>query len=249
LTGDENIVDVELVSQYRIKDANSYLFMTADPDDTVRQLTESSIREIIGTSNFDFVITEGRGEIAVQAQERIQQILDRYNAGIEVTSVNMQPAKPPDEVKASFDDAIKSREDEQRKINEAEAYRNEVVERAQGEAHRLRLESEAYREQVIARATGEARRFGQILVEYRKAPAVTRKRLYLEAIESVLSDTTKVMIDAKQSNNLTYLPLDRILNNAESARQSRDPAPQSGNSVTAPTADFGSSAARSREVR
>lgn len=232
LTGDENIVDVEVVSQYRVRDPDKYIFNTADPDDTVRQVTESSIREIIGMSAFDFVITEGRSEIATQAQRRMQENLDQYNAGIEITSVNMQPVKPPDEVKAAFDDAIKAREDEHRKTNEAEAYRNEVIERAQGEAERLRLEAAAYREEKVSRATGEASRFEQVLAQYRKAPSVTRKRLYLESIESVLNNTAKVVVDTNKSGNITYLPLDRLLSAPEgSSRAVREATPQVSTTV------------------
>lgn len=214
LTGDENIVDVEMAVQYRIKDVKKYLFLIADPDSTVQRVSESAIRDIIGQSTLDFVITEGRAQIANDATVLIQQILDNYESGIDVTSVNMQPAKPPEQVKAAFDDAIKAREDEQRRINEAEAYRNEVVEKTQGEAARILLEAEAYKEQVIAEATGEAQRFNQLLVEYSKAPAVTRKRLYIETLEEVLSSNPKIMIESNAeggNNSLLYLPLDKLM--------------------------------------
>ena len=214
LTGDENIVDVELAVQYRIKDVKSYLFEINDPDVSVQRVTESAIRDIIGQSTLDFVITEGRAEIATGAETLIQEILDNYLSGVEITSVNMQPAKPPEEVKAAFDDAIKAREDEQRKINEAEAYRNEVVERMAGEAARIRLESQGYRDRVIAQSGGEAKRFTQLLTEYEKAPEVTRTRLYLEAIEDVMSDSTKIIMDNKSGSSLMYLPLDKILENS-----------------------------------
>ena len=218
LTEDENIVDVELAVQYRINDPKDYLFQIADPDVSVQRVTESAIRDIIGQSTLDFVITEGRAEIASNAQALIQQILDTYRSGIEVTSVNMQPAKPPEEVKAAFDDAIKAREDEQRKINEAEAYRNEVVERAAGEAARIRLDAEAYKERVIAQAEGEASRFDQLITEYEKAPVVTRKRLYLEAMEDVMSDSTKVIIDNKGGSSLMYLPIDKLIEGGRTNR-------------------------------
>lgn len=214
LTGDENIVDVELAVQYRIKDAQSYLFAIADPDVSVQRVTEAAIRDIIGQSTLDFVITEGRAEIATNARDLIQEILDNYTSGVEVTSVNMQPAKPPEQVKAAFDDAIKAREDEQRKINEAEAYRNEVVERAAGEAARIRLNAEAYEERVMSQADGEAQRFNQLYTEYSKAPEVTRRRLYLEAIEDVMSDSTKIIIDNKGGQSLMYLPLDKLIGNS-----------------------------------
>lgn len=226
LSGDENIVDVELAVQYRIKDAHNYLFAIADPDVSVQRVTESAIRDIIGQSTLDFVITEGRAEIATGAQALIQEILDVYNSGIEISSVNMQPAKPPEAVKAAFDDAIKAREDEQRKINEAEAYRNEVVERAAGEAARIRLEAEAYKEQVVSQAEGEARRFKQLLAEYHKAPKVTRRRLYLEAIEDVMSDSTKVIMDGDAGSSLMYLPLDKLMSGGQSTLR-RAPAAES----------------------
>ncbi len=214
LTGDENIVDVEMGVQYRINDVKNYLFKIADPDSTVQRVTESAIRDIIGQSTLDFVITEGRAEIGTGARALMQQILDNYESGIEITSVNMQPAKPPEEVKAAFDDAIKAREDEQRRINEAEAYRREIDERAQGEAARIRLQAEAYREQVVAEASGEAKRFEQLLVEYEKAPAVTRQRLYLDAIEEVLAGNPKVMLENKGGNSLMYLPIDKLMDRA-----------------------------------
>jgi membrane protease subunit HflK len=222
LTGDENIVDVEMAVQYRINDVKKYLFKIADPDTTVQRITESAIRDIIGQSTLDFVITEGRAEIGTGAIELIQRILDNYDSGIEVTSVNMQPAKPPEEVKASFDDAIKAREDEQRVINEAEAYRNEIDEKAKGEAARILLEAEAYKEQVVAEAQGEARRFEQLLVEYEKAPEVTRKRLYLDTIEEVLADNPKVMLDNKSGNSLMYLPLDKLMERGSAGRAETD---------------------------
>ena len=211
LTGDENIVNVELAVQYRIKDVKNYLFEIVDPDVSVQRVTESAIRDIIGGTTLSFVITEGRAEIASGAESSIQTILDDYQSGVDITSVNMQPAKPPEEVKAAFDDAIKAREDEQRTVNEAEAYRNEVVERMAGEAARTRLESEGYKEQVIAQAVGESKRFSLLLTEYEKAPEVTRRRLFLEAIEDVMADSTKVIMDNKSGSSLMYLPLDKIL--------------------------------------
>lgn len=235
LTRDENIVDLQLAVQYRIKDVEDYLLRIADPDESVKRVAESSIRDIIGTSSFDFVIGEGRADIALRAEKLMQEMLDGYQAGIAVTSVNMQSANPPEAVKASYDDAIKSREDEQRKINEAEAYRNEVVERAQGEAARIRLEAEAYKEQVVARAEGDARRFEQLLTEYQKAPEVMRERLYLETVETVLRGSTKVITDGA-GGNLTYLPLDRLIERGRDASPSADPStsapsPDQSNSV------------------
>ncbi|MEM7543329.1 MAG: FtsH protease activity modulator HflK [Pseudomonadota bacterium] len=211
LSGDENIIDVELAIQYRIKSPEDYLFKISDPEQSVQKVTESAIRDIIGQSTLDFVLTEGRAKIADDARILIQQMMDDYSSGVEITSVNMKAAKPPEEVKAAFDDAIKAREDEQRKINEAEAYRNEVVERAQGEASRILLEAEAYKERIMAHAEGEARRFNQLLVEYERAPEVTRRRLFLETMESVLSNSSKVVVDQDKGNSLMYLPIDKLI--------------------------------------
>lgn len=245
LTRDENIVDLQIAVQYRINNVEDYLLRVADPDESVQRAAESAIRDIIGASTFDFVIGEGRADVAIKAQTLMQDMLDNYRTGIAVTSVNMQSANPPEEVKAAYDDAIKSREDEQRKINEAEAYRNEVVERAQGDASRVRLEAQAYKEQVVARAEGEARRFEQMLAEYQKAPEVMRERLYLETVEAVLRDTTKIVTDGG-GGNLTYLPLDRIIERGRAASAASElPSAQPGNENYVPApADY----AREREA-
>jgi len=211
LTQDENIVDMELAVQYRVKDVTHYLFNVRTPDATLRQVTESALRDMVGNSKMDFVLTEGRAEIAAGTKEHIQSILDQYQAGLLVTSVNMQPAKPPEEVKPAFDDAIKAREDEQRLINEAEAYRNEVLPKSRGAAARVTAEANAHKFKVIAEAQGEANRFELLLAEYQKAPKVTRQRLYLNTVESVLSKTSKVVIDTKGGNNILYLPLDKLM--------------------------------------
>ena len=233
LTQDENIVDVQIAVQYRIKDVTYYLLRIADPDASVQRVAESSIRDVIGANTFDFVIGEGRAEIALKAQALMQELLDTYQSGITVTSVNLLSANPPEEVKASYDDAIKAREDEQRKINEAEAYRNEIVERAAGNADRVRLESQAYRAQVVSRATGDAHRFEQVLSEYEKAPVVTRERLYFDTMDTVLNNSSKILLDGKAGTNITYLPLDKLL----------DPARQTTAKV-APVEPEGTAAAR-----
>lgn len=225
LTQDENIVDVEVAVQWRITDPADYLFHVNDPADTLRQVAESSVRRVIGASKLDFVLTEGRSEIAQAQQQTMQKVLSDYQAGITVVTVDMQPAKPPDQVKDAFDDAIKAREDEQRSVNEAEAYRNEIIPRARGAAARLREESNAYKATVIARAEGEAARFEQLLAEYERAPAVTRDRLYVDAMQGVLASTGKVLLDADGGNNLVYLPLDRLLDNARAAGEAESGAP------------------------
>jgi len=211
LTQDENIVDVEVAVQWKIKDPAFYLFNVSAPAATLRQVTESAVREVIGKSKLDYVLTDGRGPIAQNQLSLIQQTLDDYKTGILVSAVEMQPAKPPEEVKGAFDDAIKAREDEQRTVNEAEAYRNEIIPRARGAAARLREESNAYKSKVIARAEGEASRFEQLLKEYERAPEITRERLYLETMEAVFANTNKVLIDAKSNNSLMYLPLDKLI--------------------------------------
>ena len=222
LTQDENIVDVEVAVQWRIGSATDFLFNVFDPFPTLRQVTESAVREVIGKSELDFVLTEGRSEIAQKIQILIQDVLDDYESGIYISSVEMQPAKPPEEVKAAFDDAIKAREDEQRLVNEAEAYRNDIIPKARGSAARLREESNGYKARVIAKAEGEASRFEQLLTEYKRAPKVTRERLYLDAIESVFSNTNKVLIDNDNGNSLMYLPIDRLIEKGVKQKSNTD---------------------------
>ena len=211
LTQDENIVDVEVAVQWKIRDPADYLFNLLAPAATLRQVTESAVREVIGKSKLDFVLTEGRSEIAQRQEVLIQEIMDIYKSGVVIAKVEMQTAKPPDEVKAAFDDAIKAREDEQKSVNQAEAYRNDTIPKARGGAARLREEANAYKAKVIAMAEGEASRFEQLLAEYQLAPEVTRQRLYLDAIESVLSNSSKVLIDSENSNSLMYLPIDKLM--------------------------------------
>jgi len=216
LTQDENIIDIKFAIQYRIKEARDYLFNVSNPDETLHQATESAVREIIGKSKMDFVLTEGRSEIVNRAKDLIQDIIDRYKSGLQVTSVNMQDAQPPEQVQAAFSDAVKAREDEVRLKNEAEAYANDVLPKARGRAARMMEEANAYKEQVIAQAEGEASRFSQVLAEYKKAPQVTRQRLYLDAIEGVMNNSTKVLVDVEGGNNLLYLPLDKMMQQAAS---------------------------------
>ncbi len=211
LTQDENIVDILGTVQYQIDNAEKYLFNVRSPELSLTQVTESALRESIGRSKMDYVITEGRGEIAIQVRGIIQEIVNNYETGLNIFKVNIQSAKPPEAVKDAFDDVTQAREDEERFKNEAEAYRNEVLPKARGAAARLREEAEAYKNEVIARAEGEAERFEQLLKEYNKAPEVTRERLYIEMMESVLSNSSKVMVDVDGGNNLLYLPLDKLM--------------------------------------
>ncbi len=226
LTEDENIVDIEFAVQYRISDAAAYWFNVEQPEVTIAQATESAIREIVGKSTLDYVITDGRVDVANRTQQLLQKILDRYDTGIFITTTKMQKAQPPEQVKAAFDDAVKAREDEQRFRNEAEAYANDILPRARGKAARLVQEGEGYKASVIARADGDTRRYIQIAREYAKAPDITRERLYLETMEAVLSNTTKVFIDQQGGNNILYLPLDKIIGQRDrSAFDERGQAP------------------------
>lgn len=211
LTKDENYVDVRLAVQYQVKDAKDFIFNIVNPAATLKQVTESAQRGVIGGSEMDFVLTEGRSEIVTQIKKEIQEIMDSYQSGIQITSVNLQDAQPPEQVQNAFADAIKAREDQQRLINEAQAYSNDVVPKARGAAARKIQEAEGYKEQVIAQAIGETSRFSKLFAQYSKAPEITRKRLYIETMESVLSETNNVIVDVKGSNNMMYLPLDKML--------------------------------------
>ncbi len=211
LTDDENIVSVQFAVQYLLKDPKAYLFKNRNPDDAVTQAAETAIREIVGKSKMDFVLYEGRDQIAANTQKLIQEILDRYATGIQVRSVSMQGTQPPEQVQAAFDDAVKAGQDRERAKNEGQAYANDVIPRARGTASRLTEESNGYKQRIIATAEGDASRFKQVLVEYKKAPEVTRSRMYLDTVQQVYANTSKVMVDAKGSGNLLYLPLDKLM--------------------------------------
>lgn len=211
LTEDENIIKVGLAVQYQVKDAKDFLFQTKDPDLTLKEGTESAIREVIGANKMDYFLSGGRSEIVAKTKTLIQEILDYYKTGLIIRSVNLQDPQPPEEVQDAFADAIKAQEDEQRFKNEAEAYSNDIIPKARGGAARQVADANAYSSKVVARAKGDAQRFTQLLKAYEKAPEVTRERLYLDAMEQVLSSSSKVMTDTKGSNNMLYLPLDRIL--------------------------------------
>ena len=227
LTDDENIIDIQFAVQYRLKDATDWVFNNREQEETVKQVAETAIREIVGKSKMDFVLYEGREKIAFDTLGLMQQILDRYRTGVMVTNVTMQAVQPPEQVQASFDDAVKAGQDRERQKNEGQAYANDVVPRARGAASRLLQESEGYRSRVIANAEGEASRFSKILVEYQKAPGVTRDRIYIEAMQQIFTSTTKVMIDTKSNNNMIYLPLDKLIAQtaAESAAGAQNAAP------------------------
>jgi membrane protease subunit HflK len=210
LTDDENIIDLQFAVQYILKDPKEFLFVNRAPEDTVLQVAETAMREIVGKNKMDFVLYEGRADIAARAKLLMQQILDRYKTGISISQVTLQNIQPPEQVQAAFDDAVKAGQDRERLKNEAEAYSNDVVPRARGLASRLKEEAQGYKQSVIANAEGEASRFVQILAEYQKAPQVTRQRMYLDTMQTVMNNTSKVLVDQKGGNSLLYLPLDKL---------------------------------------
>jgi membrane protease subunit HflK len=244
LTDDENIVDLQFAVQYIVRDAREWLFNTKRPDETAMHAAETSMREIIGKSKMDQILYESREEIQIKSQQLMQQILDRYKTGIQVSRITIQSAQPPEQVQAAFDDAVKAGQDRERQKNEGQAYANDVIPKASGTASRLLQEADGYRQRVIASADGDASRFKAVLTEYAKAPAVTRERIYIETMQQVLSTTSKVMMDYKGGGNLLYLPLDRLLQQGGAAltesQASQRPAPE------APAAP--ESGARSRET-
>jgi membrane protease subunit HflK len=214
LTDDENIVSVQFAVQYLLKDPKDYIFKNRHPDDAVTQAAETAIREVVGKNRMDFVLYEGRDVIAANTQKLMQDTLDRYETGIQIRAVTMQSTQPPEQVQAAFDDAVKAGQDRERQKNEGEAYANDVIPRARGTASRLLEEANGYRARLIATAEGEAARFSKLYAEYAKAPEVTRQRLYLETMQQVYANTSKVMVDTKGSGNLLYLPLDKLMQTA-----------------------------------
>ncbi len=211
LTQDENIVDIRFTVQYRLKDARAYLFENNKPEEAVVQAAESAVREIVGKSTMDSVLYEQRDAIATELVKSLQSQLDRLNAGILVVNVNVQNVQAPEQVQAAFDDAFKAGADRERLKNEGQAYANDVIPKAQGTAARLFEEAEGYKGRVIAQAEGDAQRFNRVLAEYQKAPGVTRDRMYIDTMQQVYSNVSKVMVDSKANSNLLYLPLDKLI--------------------------------------
>ena len=243
LTEDENIVDIRFTVQYRLKDARAFLFENRNPDDAVVQAAESAVREIVGRSKVDSVLYEQRDVLAVDLMKSVQAQLDRLNAGIQVVNVNVQNVGVPEQVVAAFNDAVKAGADRDRFKNEGQAYASDVIPRAQGASARLREESEGYRARVVAQAEGDAQRFRSVLDEYKKAPTVTRDRLYIETMQQVYSNVSKVLTDSRSGSNLMYLPLDKLMQQAGAA-VAASPAP------SAPASDVPAAAsadARSRD--
>ncbi|CAN5405759.1 FtsH protease activity modulator HflK [soil metagenome] len=261
LTDDENIIDIQFAVQYKLKekDPSEWIFNNREQEETVRQVAETSIREIVGKSKMDFVLYEGREKVAYDVMRLMQEIVDRYNLGAQITNVTMQGVQPPEQVQAAFDDAVKAGQNREQQKNEGQAYANDVVPKARGAASRLMQESEAYRARVVANAQGEASRFKQVLGEYQKAPAVTRDRIYLETMQQIFANTTKVLLDAKSGNNLIYLPLDKLIaqsasgefggNKSAAVSPNPNPALETVPTVETSPKDQRSRDSRDREVR
>ena len=251
LTSDENIVVMSIEIQYNIKNAQDFAFEVRSPDMTLQQIAETAIREVVGSNDMDLIITEGRAIVGSATKEIMQEILDNYSTGLNVVTVNMDEAQPPEEVQDAFEDAIKAREDEQRIINEANAYRNGVVPQARGEGEGLLEQAEAYKTRVVKAAQGETSRFNQLLAEYQRAPEVTRERLYIDTMESVMSRSPKVLIDVENGNNLMFLPLDKLLSGRTDNSNSLQNLSGSSSGSSAFTDEFNrsSSSSRTRETR
>ncbi|MBA4141545.1 MAG: FtsH protease activity modulator HflK [Nitrosospira sp.] len=244
LTDDENIIDIQFAVQYILNNPEDFLFNNREPENAVLQAAETAIREVIGKSKMDFVLYEGREQVAANATELMQAILDRYKIGISISKVTMQNAQPPEQVQAAFDDAVKAGQDRERQKNEGQAYANDVIPVARGNAARLLEESEGYKQRVIASSEGEASRFTQVLGEYSKAPRVTRDRLYMDMMQQVLSNTSKILVDQKSGSNLLYLPLDKLI-------QAGGPSSLPASPLDTPTSmqePMPESAARTREA-
>jgi len=251
LTDDENIIDIQFAVQYNIKDAFAYVFNNRKPDQIAAFVAESAIREVVGKAKMDFVLYEGREQIAKQTEQLMQQMLDRYGTGIYVQKVTLQSVQPPDKVQAAFDDAVKAGQDRDRSKNEGQAYANDVVPRARGQASRLNEEANGYKTEVVQRAEGDAARFRDILVEYNKAPGVTRDRLYLDMMQSVLGNSSKLLIDQKNGANLLNLPLDKLLQQgagASAAAPAGDATATPPRASVTPDPTVGTDASRSRDA-
>ena len=243
LTEDENIVDIRFTVQYRLKDSRAYLFENRNPDEAVVQASESAVREIVGRSKVDQVLYEQRDAIAADLVKSIQVQLDRLNAGVVIANVNVQNVQVPEQVQAAFNDAVKAGADRDRFKNEGQAYAADVIPKAQGNAARLKEEAEGYRSRVVAQAEGDAQRFRSVLAEYQKAPTVTRDRLYLETMQSVYSNVSKVMVDSRNGSNLLYLPLDKLMQQTGAA------APPTAATPPTPTPEPASTAAADARSR
>ncbi len=244
LTDDENIIDLQFAVQYNLKNVEDSLFSNRSAEDSVRGIAESAIREVVGKSKLDFALYEGREEVAVNTKKLMQDILDRYKTGINVVSVTMQNAQPPEQVQAAFEDAVKAKQDLERQKNEGQAYANDVIPKARGTASRLLQEAQGYKLRVENEAQGNVSRFNQIFAQYQKAPEVTRQRMYLDAQEQIMSNVSKVIVDQKNGNNLLYLPLDKLM---AVAGANAPAAANSAPATDAPTVNVSPTDGRSRD--
>ena len=246
LTDDENIIDIQFAVQYNLKNAAEYVFNARKPDDIVAQVAATAISEVVGSRQMDFALYEGRAQIATETEKKMQEMLDRYGTGVYVQKVTLQNTQPPEQVQAAFDDAVKASQDRERQKNEGQAYANNVVPLARGMASRLLQEADGYNASVVQRADGDASRFKQVLVEYSKAPGVTRERLYLDMMQSVLGNASKVLIDQKSGNSLLYLPLDQLLKQTQAG--SGSPTSADARPSAAPEATVTLEPPRGREL-
>lgn len=253
LTSDENVVKVELVVQYSIQDAYSYVFSAVDANASLREATDSALRYVIGHNKMDDILTTGRDAIRRDTWRELERIIEPYKLGLKIEDVNFLPARPPEEVKDAFDDAISAQEDEQRFIREAEAYSREIEPKARGQVERMAQQANAYKERVVLEAEGKVARFEKLLPEYTAAPEVTRKRLYIDAMQEVMADTNKVMVDAKGNGNLMYLPLDKLMEGKSSRKVVEPEVERHVNSVSSsapiPMTSTSSDGRLSREER
>ncbi len=245
LTEDENIVEIKFAVQYRLSDARAFLFESKNPSEAVVQAAETAVREVVGKMRMDSALSEERDQIATRVRALMQQILDRYKVGIEVVGINLQQGgvRPPEQVQAAFDDVLKAGQERERAKNEAQAYANDVIPRAVGSASRLKEEADAYKSRIVSQAQGDAQRFASVLAEYQKAPQVTRDRMYVDTMQQIYSNVTKVLVDSKQGSNLLYLPLDKVL---QMTSPGADPAL---NAVAAPAAPVAATAVPSPDAR
>jgi membrane protease subunit HflK len=225
ITKDISIVELPVTIQYNVSDVKKFVLSVRSPENSLKHATESAMRHVVGSTVLDSVLSEGRELIAVEVDKKLQEYLDSYGTGIKIVNVNIQQGNPPAEVQASFDDVVKAKEDRERLINEAERYANAVVPEAEGRAARIVETATGYREQVVSKAEGESQRFKKLLVEYQKSPEVTRERLYIDAIESVMGNSSKVLVDVEGGNNMLFLPLDKIINSGGSLTSNDEMSP------------------------
>jgi len=246
LTQDENIVEIKFAVQYRLSDARAFLFESKSPADAVGLAAETAVREVVGKMRMDSALSEERDQIAPRVREIMQKILDRYKVGIEVVNINLQQGgvRPPEQVQAAFDDVLKAGQERERAKNEAQAYANDVVPRAVGSASRLKEEADAYKARIVAQAQGDAQRFKSVLAEYQKAPQVTRDRMYIDSMQQIYSNVTKVLVDSRSGSNLLYLPLDKIMQQAQGNGDSAAPAPAPAGTVVPPVSSTSDSRSR-----